>query len=76
MLWLSGILKNIKRKVVKVRKIILFPTALQAEALRRLLGAYRYIYNRCICMFTNYNKTTRSTYYINSPDPKKYKIEN
>jgi putative transposase len=53
----------ILNETTKTNKIKLYLNHKQKIALNRLMGGYRYFYNRTINFINNYNKLTRSTYY-------------
>lgn len=61
---------NISNETTKTNKIKLYLNHKQKIALNRLMGGYRYFYNRTIKFINNYDKLTRSTYYEYKPDDK------
>lgn len=66
---INHIPKNEINEFIKVRKITLYPTKIQAEALRKMFGTYRYFYNRTINVINNYDKNKRTSHYnINHKD--------
>ena len=63
-------IKNADKEVNRTIRIKIFPTSIQKEYLKRVLGVYRYFYNRVIQFINNYNKETQKTkYMINYDDP-------
>jgi len=51
-------------KITKTRQITLFLSEDQKIVFKNFLSAYRYVYNRTICCFSNYNKLTRSSFFF------------
>lgn len=56
--------ENKIQEITKCRKIKLYFTSEQAEAMKRLIGCYRYFYNRTIFAIKNYDKDSRTSYYL------------
>lgn len=61
--------ENIIQPIYKTKNIKLNLTKQQTEAMKRLIGVYRYFYNRTLDVFKNYDTETNiSYYYIDSDD--------
>ncbi len=53
----------INETITKSRKIKLLLNRVQKKAFEKILGTYRYFYNRAISYINNYNKETKTTFY-------------
>jgi len=49
--------------IIKSKKIKLLLNSCQKKALEKMIGVYRYFYNRAISYINNYNKETKQTFY-------------
>ena len=50
-------------KIVKCKKIKMYLTKEQKYIIKKVIGTYRYFYNRCVSYFNNYNKKTNTSYF-------------
>src|SRR5947207_10813104 len=63
--------QNIIQPIIKTKKIKLYLTKQQTEAMKRMLGVYRYFYNRTIDVLKNYDSELRTShYYVDHTDEK------
>lgn len=70
---------NDDKKLIKNKKISLYPDAIQGLVLRQMFGIYRYYYNRTISILNNLDKAppreeTQSSYYLIDPKKQDSKI--
>jgi len=61
--------------IIKSHKIKLYLTSRQSIYMKRLLGAYRYFYNRTVSFINNYDKKTKKSFYLIDYNNPKSKIE-
>jgi len=61
--------------IIKSHKIKLYLTSRQSTCMKRLLGAYRYFYNRTVSFINNYDKKTKKSFYLIDYNNPKSKIE-
>ena len=57
-------MKETEKNVLKTVKIRIYPTPIQKEYLKRIIGVHRYFYNRTIQYINNYDKSTKKTYFV------------
>ena len=61
--------KNFKNKkgvvnyIIKSRKVKMYLSKEQKQYLNKIMGCYRYFYNRAVQYINNYDKITKKTYY-------------
>jgi len=66
--------KNEPKKIVKCKQIKLFLNLKQREYMIKIIGIYRYFYNRCVSYLNNYDKNTRTSWFYVDPNKKTRKI--
>lgn len=60
--------------IIKTRQIKLFLTSEQEKYMKIVIGTYRYYYNRCVNYLNNYDKNTKTSWYLVNPHDPKTKI--
>ena len=63
--------RKFKENTIKCRKIKMYLTIQQKQYINKIMGCYRYFYNRAINYINNYNKITKKTFYYRDYDDKK-----
>lgn len=61
-------------EITKCRKIKLYFNKDQRKMMKRIIGTYRYFYNRCVSFLNNYNKMNKTSYFLIDPVDKNSKI--
>jgi len=62
------------KKIVKCKQIKLYLNENQRYYMKKIIGTYRYFYNRCVSYLNNYDKTTKTSWFCVEPDNEKTKI--
>lgn len=71
------LIKNINKdinNVIKTKQIKLFLDKEQKKYMQIVIGTYRYYYNRCVSYLNNYNKNTKTSWYLINPLDENTKI--
>lgn len=53
--------------IIKTNQIKLFLKSNQEKYMKKIIGTYRYYYNRCVSFFNNYDKRTKTSWYLVDP---------
>ena len=54
---------TLNEKIKKTKKIKMLLNPIQKKVFKKIIGIYRYFYNRAIDYINNYNKETKTTYF-------------
>ena len=63
--------RKFKENSIKCRKVKMYLSIQQKQYLNKIMGCYRYFYNRAIQYINNYSKITKKTFYYRDYDDKK-----
>lgn len=60
--------------IIKTKQIKLFLNMEQKKYMEKIIGTYRYYYNRCVSFINNYSKNTKTSWYLVNPSDINTKI--
>jgi len=61
-------------ELFKTKQIKLFLNDEQRKYMKKIIGTYRYYYNRCVSFLNNYDKKTKTSWYLVNPSDTNTKI--